>query len=67
MRCSRSGLAGQEVTWVGLHNRRGDYRFHLQFLYDQPLLSPGYFNRSMQHFMQQVPAQSTVLPHHFNS
>ena len=39
-----------EVTWVGVHNRRGDYGQHLTALYGLDLLEPDYFYRAMQRF-----------------
>ena len=49
----RRGVGGSEVTWVGVHNRRGDYKDHLQNLYGLKLLEPDYFHRAMQRFTSQ--------------
>ena len=47
---SHRSVGWAEVTWVGVHNRRGDYRHHLAALYGLDLLEPGYFKRAMQRF-----------------
>ena len=47
---SHRNIGWSEVTWVGVHNRRGDYRQHLAALYGLNLLEPGYFQRAMQRF-----------------
>lgn len=41
---------GPNVTWVGVHNRRGDYGHHLQALYNLPLLTEEYFQDAMKYF-----------------
>jgi len=48
----RRGLQAQstQVTWVGVHNRRGDYAHHLDLLYNLPLLGPDFFLRAMKYF-----------------
>ena len=47
---SHRNIGWSEVTWVGVHNRRGDYGHHLAALYGLHLLEPGYFQRAMQRF-----------------
>jgi len=43
-----------EVTWVGVHNRRGDYGHHLNKLYNLPMLGPDFFLRAMEHFRKKI-------------
>eukprot|EP00092_Neocalanus_flemingeri_P034291 GFUD01037291.1.p1 GENE.GFUD01037291.1~~GFUD01037291.1.p1 ORF type:complete len:422 (-),score=59.72 GFUD01037291.1:46-1311(-) len=43
-------IVSSNVTWVGIHNRRGDYGQHLKALYNLSLLSADYFNRAMKYF-----------------
>jgi len=52
----RRGLMEQasEVSWVGVHNRRGDYGHHLNKLYNLPMLGPDFFLRAMQHFTKKL-------------
>ena len=47
---SHRNIGWSEGTWVGVHNRRGDYGHHLAALYGLDLLEPGYFQRAMQRF-----------------
>ena len=42
--------AADNVTWVGVHNRRGDYGDHLATLYGLKLLEADYFHDAMQRF-----------------
>ena len=44
------GVGQSDVTWVGVHNRRGDYRDHLASLYGLQLLEADYFHRAMRRF-----------------
>ena len=53
----RRGLGAAEVTWVGVHNRRGDYGQHLASLYSLPLLGPEFFLRAMRHYEAASPGQ----------
>ena len=43
-----------QVTWVGVHNRRGDYGHHLNKLYSLPMLGPDFFLRAMQYFSKKL-------------
>ena len=49
---TRRNMAGAEVTWVGVHNRRTDYKHHLDVLYGLNLLEADYFKRAMNIFTQ---------------
>ena len=44
-----------KVTWVGVHNRRGDYGNHLSKLYNLPMLGPDFFLLAMEHFTKKIP------------
>ena len=46
----KRNLSGKPVTWVGVHNRRGDYGHHLNALYGLSLLSADYFHKAMHYF-----------------
>jgi len=46
----RRRTVNSNVTWVGIHNRRGDYGEHLKSLYGLSLLSANYFKRAMTYF-----------------
>ena len=52
-----------QVTWVGVHNRRGDYAHHLNLLYNLPLLGPDFFLSAMKYFTRRntEPVSKTVL------
>ena len=45
-------MTGPEITWVGIHNRRTDYKNHLNVLYGLNLLEADYFKRAMNIFPQ---------------
>ena len=44
-----------KVTWVGVHNRRGDYGNHLSKLYNLAMLGPDFFLLAMEHFTKKIP------------
>ena len=48
----KRNMAGAEITWVGVHNRRTDYQHHLGALYGLNLLEADYFKRAMNIFTQ---------------
>ena len=48
----RRNMAGADITWVGVHNRRSDYKHHLGALYGLNLLEADYFMRAMKVFTQ---------------
>ena len=49
-----------QVTWVAVHNRRGDYGHHLNKLYNLPMLGPDFFLRAMEHFRKKIPGQVSL-------
>ena len=49
---TRRNMAGAEITWVGVHIRRTDYKHHLGALYGLNLLGADYFKRAMDIFTQ---------------
>ena len=51
----KRNTVSSNVTWVGIHNRRGDYGQHLKSLYDLSLLSANYFKRAMTYFTSHFP------------
>ena len=48
----RRNMVGADITWVGVHNRRSDYKHHLGALYGLDLLEADYFERAMKIFTQ---------------
>ena len=47
----KRNMLGSDITWVGVHNRRGDYQQHLHSLYGLSLLEADYFKRAMDIFV----------------